>query len=120
MYQDLGVDLAPGTFRELSWSAEYVCNRRIYAPESHRGAPDWGSVAKGRPLLCLVYRDPRFPLDAPAFERWLAAMRKRYDLVGRESYAFPRYDKRERNLLTTDTLEAYRFVVRPLPVGPMK
>ncbi len=110
--RDLGVDLAPGTFEELSWSAEYVCNRRIYAPAGNRGGPDLARVAPGRPLVCLVYRDPRFPLDVAAFERWMSAMRSRYDLAGREVFAFPRYDKRERTLLQVDTLEAYRFTVR--------
>jgi len=110
--RDLGLDLAPGTFGELSWSAEYVCNRRIYAPASNRGGPDWSRVAPGRPLVCLVYRDPRFPLDVAAFDRWLSEMRTRYDLVGKEVFAFPRYDKRERTLLQTDTLETYRFASR--------
>lgn len=113
--RDLGVDLAPGTFEELSWSAEYVCNRRIYAPPGNRGAPDLARVAPGRPLVCLVYRDPRFPLDVAAFDRWMSGMRARYDLAGKEVFAFPRYDKRERTLLQVDTLEAYRFT----PRGPL-
>lgn len=110
--RDLGVDLAPGTFDELSWSAEYVCNRRIYAPPSARGGPDLTRVSPGRPLVCLVYRDPRFPLDVAAFDRWMSEMRSRYDLAGKEVFAFPRRDKRETTLLQVDTLEAYRFTVR--------
>ena len=34
---DLGEEFAPGTFRDLGWSAMYLCNQRIYSPRHARG-----------------------------------------------------------------------------------
>jgi hypothetical protein len=50
-------------------------------------------------------------------ERWLQDMRADYQLVSRERCAFPRYDKRERRLVTVDHLEIFRFVPHKNPVS---
>ena len=106
---DLGLDFSPATFRELSWSAMYLCNRRMYAP---RQPFSLARVSSSRPLRCLVYRDPRYPFDEAAFAAWRRRMGERYVEIGHESFPFPRYDKLERRLLQVDTLESYRFVPR--------
>ncbi|CAN5877431.1 hypothetical protein BH23PLA1_BH23PLA1_25550 [soil metagenome] len=71
-------------------SAEYLCNRQIYAPR--KVTPKWEPTAleplADRPLRCVLYHvhwfDP--PESKPEFLDWLQAMTSRYDLQSRESY----------------------------------
>jgi hypothetical protein len=108
---DLGIDFSPATFSELSWSANYLCNQRIYSPRHVRGElPNWQRVSRDRPLRCVEYRDPRWTYDERGFEQWMDTMRQRFDLFGQETLAFPIYDKRERYVCTTDHLHVYTFV----------
>jgi hypothetical protein len=113
---DWGLDFAPQEYQELSWAAMYLCNQKIYSPRHAAGEPPrLDRVAADRPLRCLFYRDPDFPCDEAALDRWLAETRGRYRLVGREVYAFPRYDKREQRLLKVDHLEIFTFVPKDAP-----
>lgn len=108
---DLGLDFAPQTYRELSWSAMYLCNQRIYSPRHQAGAaPHWERIVADWPLRCLLYRDPQFPVDEAALARWLDEMAKQYQLVSRDRYPFPRYDERERRLVRVDHVEIFTFV----------
>jgi hypothetical protein len=108
---DLGLDFAPQTYRELSWSAMYLCNQRIYSPRHQAGAaPQWEWIAADWPLRCLLYRDPQFPVDDAALERWLSEMTRHYQLVGRDRYPFPRFDERECRLVRVDHVEIFTFI----------
>jgi hypothetical protein len=114
---DLGLDFAPRTFRELSWSAMYLCNRRIYSPRHQVGAaPGWQRIAADWPLRCLLYRDPQFLVNEGALERWLSEMAAQYQLVSRDRYPFPRYDERERRLVRIDHVEIFTFI--PVACSP--
>jgi hypothetical protein len=114
---DLGLDFAPRTFRELSWSAMYLCNQRIYSPRHQLGAaPQWERIAADWPLRCLLYRDPQFPCDEAALKRWLSEMATQYQLVSRDRYPFPRYDERERRLVRVDHVEIFTFI--PVACSP--
>ncbi len=108
---DLDVDFAPGTFRDLGWSAMYLCNQRIYSPRRARGEPvDWQAITPGWPLWCVEYQAEVYPYDAAARDRWLADMRRRYELVSRQRFAFPVFDQRGKILFCTDAVEVYQFV----------
>ncbi|MEX0716369.1 MAG: glycosyltransferase family 39 protein [Planctomycetaceae bacterium] len=113
---DLDRTFSPDAYRQLSWTAMYLCNQRIYSPRHQAGDPPrLDDVSASRPLRCLLYRDPRWEFDDDAFATWLAAQRSRYRIVGRETYPFPRYDKRKRHILTTDYIEEFKFVPRDAP-----
>jgi len=91
-------------------AAIYLCNRRIYSPRHGRAAPvDWTRVSAERPLRVVRYSDSYAEADEPAFERWLAGMRSRYDLVDRQRHAFPMHYK-DRDLLYYEYLDLYEFV----------
>src|SRR5262249_22979201 len=82
---DLGLDFSPPTYRELSWSAMYLCNQRMCSPRHQAGAvPHWERIAADWPLRCLLYRDPQFPVDEAALERWQSEMAQHYQLVSRD------------------------------------
>ena len=115
---DLRLDFAPGTFRDLGWSAMYLCNQRIYSPRHARGEPvDWQAVSADWPLRCVEYQAEVYRYDRAARDRWLASMRRRYELVARERFPFPVYDQRGLNLLCADALEVYKFVPRTNNAG---
>ncbi|MCZ6792132.1 MAG: glycosyltransferase family 39 protein [Planctomycetota bacterium] len=104
-------DYCPESDHDLSWEAMYLCNQRIYSPRHSRGEPpDLARVSAERPLWCVHYRVSKFDCDEPLLERWLREMNRRYELVGKMSYPFPRYDKRERRRLEVDHVDVYRFV----------
>lgn len=115
---DLQLDFSPETYTELGWASMYLANRAIYAPASvleqsqdvHRAAEQ--PLPADRPLRCLVYRDPRFAFDEAALQEWLAQMQQHFELVGRDTFPFPRYNKRERQCVHVDTLEVFKFVPR--------
>jgi len=111
LHADLKQDFGSQAFEELSWAAMYLCNQRIYSPRHVVGtAPRLQQVSADRPLRCLLYRDPNYPCDEKKLNQWLADMQTDFRLDSREHYAFPRYDKRERTLITVDRLEIFRFV----------
>jgi len=108
---DLGEEFAPGTFHDLGWSAMYLCNQRIYSPRHARGeAPRFDRVSDEWPLRCVEFKAEVYRYDQAAFERWLAAMQSRWDLVARDTFPFPCYDQRGRNVLCVDAVEVYKFV----------
>ncbi len=108
---DLGEEFAPGTFHDLGWSAMYLCNQRIYSPRHARGEPPrFDRVSDQWPLRCVEFKAEVYRYDHAAFERWLADMQSRWDLVARDTFPFPCYDQRGRNLLCVDAVEVYKFV----------
>ncbi len=120
---DLGLDFAPDSYRELCFSAEYLCNERIYSPRHAAGkAVDWDSISATHPLRCVLYRtpprkeSPYFQFDEVAFQTWLDEMQAKYDLVGHESYPLVRLKNRgsllnnENSIAVVDSIEIYRFV----------
>jgi hypothetical protein len=108
---DLAQDFAPGTYRELSWSAMYLCNQRIYSPRHAAGlGPRLERVTAERPLRCVLYRDPDFPCDEARLQRWLVEMQGHYQLVAHDVYAFPRYAKGERRLVKVDHVQIFTLV----------
>jgi Dolichyl-phosphate-mannose-protein mannosyltransferase len=112
---DLGRDFAPDTFRQLSFSAEYLCNQRIYSPRHATGeAIHWERISATHPLRCVLYRCPCYSFDEDAFEAWLNEMQETYDLVSRETYPEVRL-KNTGSVLEVDYLEIYRFVPKDAP-----
>jgi hypothetical protein len=108
---DLGEDFAPGTFRDLGWSAMYLCNQRIYSPRHARGDPPrLERVSDEWPLRCVQFKAEVYRYDQAAFEQWLSDMQSRWDLVSRDTFPFPCYDQKGRNLLCVDAVEVYKFV----------
>lgn len=108
---DLNLEFAHGTFRDLGWSAMYLCNQRIYSPRrSHRRPIDWQAVSADWPLSCVEYQAEVYPYDTAARDRWLDDMRRRYELIARERFAFPVFDQRGKILFCTDAVEIYKFV----------
>ncbi len=108
---DLGRDFSPGTWTELSWSAQYLCNLHIYSPRHHaKQLLDWERVSSTTPLWCVLYRDGDQPFDNAAFDRWLDEMQETYRLDSRERTPLVRHDKRERQVVRVDELEIFRWV----------
>jgi Dolichyl-phosphate-mannose-protein mannosyltransferase len=110
---DLGREFSHGTWHDLSWSAMYLANKYIYGSEPAPTLPRPTGIAQPQPrpqvLRCVLYRDRRQDFDQPAFERWLADMKKDHPYLGRDVYPFVRMDKRERRLVTVDYVEIYKF-----------
>jgi hypothetical protein len=110
---DLKEVFAPDTFNRLNWTAEYLCNQRIYSPRHARGMPvQWESISAEHPLRCVVYCCDWLEFDASARDRWLSSMQDRYTLVGSEAFPLVRMDKGERVIKSFDRLEIYKFVPR--------
>jgi 4-amino-4-deoxy-L-arabinose transferase-like glycosyltransferase len=110
---DFGREFSPQAGHELSWLAMYQCNQRIYSPRHHNGAPpDFQRVTQEWPLRCVEYRASFYDYDQEKLDAWLAEMQTDYRLVSQDTYAFPRYGKRERNLTTVDYLDVFKFVPR--------
>jgi hypothetical protein len=111
LHSDLSVDLEPETFQHGS-SASYLCNQRIYSPRHSKGLePQWDRISADWPLRCVQYRSPRFPSEGDkTAAAWLETMSEKYQLVGKETYPFPFYDKRETELKFTDYIDVYKFV----------
>ena len=118
---DLKQDFAPETKRNLTWTAMYFVNQKIYSPRHRQGQPfRFDNVSTERPLRCVLYRDPELPFDRRAFQQWLSQMHDQYELVGRETFSFPRYGKRERRLYTVHYLETFTFVPRTVGKPPTR
>jgi hypothetical protein len=115
---DLGRDFSPDTYRQLSFSAEYLCNQRIYSPRHAAGEPvHWERISTTHPLRCVLYRCTSFPFDDDAYQGWLREMQESYDLVGRDMYPQVRLKNRgdllnytNSQVATVDYLEILRFV----------
>jgi hypothetical protein len=107
---DLGLDFSPDSYHDLSFSAEYLCNQRIYSPRHAAGEPiRWDRISDSHPLRCVLYRAPHYDFDEYALRTWLDEMQKTYDLVGHETYPQVRLRTTGR-ILCVDYLEIYRFV----------
>ncbi len=109
---DLHLDFVPQQHKDLSWSAQYLCNRAIEISRGRLAPADWTRISRERPLRCVLYHDRRFPFDEEKFARWLSEMQKQYELVARDSLTFPRLRQDERTLVALETIESYKFVPR--------
>ncbi len=108
---DLNQDFAPGTFRDLGWSAMYLCNQRIYSPRhARRETVQFDQVSEKHPLRCVQFKAQVYRYDQAAFDHWLASMQAKYELVARDTYPFPCFDQRGRNLLCLDQVDVFKFV----------
>jgi hypothetical protein len=115
---DLGRDFSPDTYRQLCFSAEYLCNLQIYSPRHAAGeGVHWERISDQHPLRCVLYRCPNYVFDEAAFEAWLREMQQTYYLVGRARYPQIRLKNRGSLLNVTDstvagvdTLEIFAFV----------
>jgi hypothetical protein len=115
---DLGLGFSPDTYHELCFSAQYLCNQRIYSPRHAAGEPvHWDKISGTHPLCCVLYRCPSYRFDEAAYESWLRAMQDKYELVGRA--AFPQVRLKNRGALLTwadskvaavDYIEVFHFV----------
>jgi hypothetical protein len=109
---DLGQDFSPDTFHQLCFSAEYLCNQRIYSPRHAAGEPiHWDQVSAKHPLRCVLYRSPQYTFDETAFHDWLDEMQESYVLESRETYPQVRL-KNTGRVVGVDYLEIFRFVPR--------
>jgi len=109
---DWGFDFVPEQHKELSWAAQYLCNRAIEVARYHLPRPDVSRVSFDRPLRCVLYRESRFAFEEAKFAEWLADMQQHYDFVGRESLSFPRYRQNERTMMAVEFVDSYKFVPR--------
>ncbi len=110
---DLGLEFAPDTWSDLSWSSMYLCNKYIYQPLSHTDLPTLEGTGapfpQSRTIRYVLYRDLRHKFDQPAFDQWLAQTKQQYTFVKKETYPFAWLDKRDRHILTADVIEVYEF-----------
>jgi hypothetical protein len=107
---DLKANLSPGSY-EHGLSSLYLCNQRIYSPRHARGEPPrWDRVSAKRPLRCVVFRSKTWERDSRPLERWVEQMQRDYQLVTRDKYPAPFYDKWDRRPLTVDSIEVFKFV----------
>ncbi len=108
---DVKANLSPGTY-EWGWSALYLCNQRIYSPRHARGeAPHWERVSATWPLRCALFRSTTEERQSDALDRWLADMKRTYQLVGHDRYPFPIYGKWDRPPKTIDNyIEVFKFI----------
>lgn len=114
---DLGYEFSEGTWHDLSWSAMYLANKYIYGsqPTPSLERPAKIPQPQQKVLRCVLYRDPIKDFDRPAFDRWLAQIKKDHAYLGRDVYPFVRWDKHERRIVTIDYVEIYQF---ELPARP--
>ena len=111
---DLGIILSPDQFSELNFSAQYLCNQRIYSPRHIKHKPvAWENVSARRPLVCVFFRSAQMPFDETKYHAWLRDMLAKYDLVGRDSLPILRSTK-SGLVCDFDSIETFRFV----PKGP--
>jgi 4-amino-4-deoxy-L-arabinose transferase-like glycosyltransferase len=114
---DLGRVFSPETFHDLSFSAEYLCNQRIYSPRRAAGdAIHWDRVSATHPLRCVLYRCPQYSFDEAALKAWLDEMQEQYVLVSREVYPEVRQGH-TRRVVAVDYLEIFHFIPRIPPAG---
>lgn len=98
--------------------AMYFCNQRIYSPRHSRGeAAPLDRVSGEHPLRCVRFLPAALPPDDAGFQRWLAEMESRYQLIGRETHHFPLLQDRRPDPLYVNTLEVYEFVPKPAAIA---
>ncbi len=113
---DWNLSFSERSWRELNWSAMYLCNQRIYSPRHASSSPPaLDKVSPEHPLRCVHYRTAWYPPDQARVDEWLAGMRLRYDLVSVDRYPFASYTKWDGRFITQDSIEVYHFV--PLGSG---
>ena len=95
---DLGLDFVPDQQGDLSWNAEFLCNRAIETTRYRLAPFDWSRVSTDRPLRCVLYRDSRFSLDTAHLAGWLSEMQQGYKLLAHETVTLPRYRHDEHTL----------------------
>jgi hypothetical protein len=108
---DLGKDFFPRLW-EWGYSARYLCNQAIYSPSHRQGShpPRWEMISPSHPLRSVVFSIPEKIIPYPSrdeagWSRWLAEMKGRYDLVGREKYEVnPGFDGQH------EIYEIYEFI----------
>lgn len=111
---DLGQEFSQQTYKELGWSAVYLCNQRIYSPRHRRGhGPRWERITAEHPLRCVQFVAPSCDFDEAAFEDWMDSMLARYDLTAQTAFPFAAFDKHERDLRGRDYVRIYHFVPKP-------
>jgi len=114
---DWGLSFSPRTWRDLGWSAMYLCNKYIYTPKHlvRDPRPAYAPAPAQRYLRCVLYRDlGKGDFQQEAFERWLTDMKQKYKYVDMDRFPLPRHDKRNRRIVTIDYIEIYRFEA-PVP-----
>ena len=112
---DLGHSFSPRTWKDLGWSAMYLCNKYIYTPKRlvRTPRPAYAPAPAQRYLRCVLYRDlGKGDFQQEAFDRWLDGMKQKYTYAGMDQFALPRHDKRNQRLVTIDYLEIYRFELK--------
>jgi len=110
---DLGMDFSTSASQELSWSAMFLVNQRIYSPRLQRGSGvNWERISRQWPLLVAEYHDVGKPYDLAGRNRWLESLAPRFALTGTHDVPMDRYDKSDRRLLTADFVRVYTFVPR--------
>ncbi len=107
--------LSPDQFSELNFSAQYLCNQRIYSPHHAARRPvDWEHISAGHPLVCVFFRSALMRFDDIKYQAWLHDMLQKYDLVGRDSLPNLRSTK-SGAVCDFDSIEVFRFVPRTGP-----
>lgn len=108
---DLGIVLSTRQFTDLNFSAQYLCNQRIYSPRHAARRPvQWDSISASHPLRCVLYRmDSQRIESEAALEEWMREMDGRYDLVERERFPMIRLGKLG-DVREVDAIEIFRFV----------
>jgi hypothetical protein len=118
---DLHVILSEKQFIELNYSAQYLCNQRIYSPRHAAGkAVDWDRISATHPLSCVLFRSSFIPFDQAKYLAWQRDMQVKYDLVSRDSFPVIRQTKMGR-VCDVDAVEILRFVPKqsPVPAGSL-
>jgi hypothetical protein len=98
---------------EYGFSAQYLCNQRIYsARHARRQPPQWDRISERWPLRCVRYRSSLYPEPPEAISQWLGRMQARYRLVGRREYPLTHYRNQEREVDDVGTVDVYEFIPR--------
>ena len=89
---------------------QFLCNEQIYSPRHIRGKPcDLGRVSRERPLACVQYWSHLASYDPAELNRWLDAMRSRYDLIASARYPLLQDNDNDRQPEPADRVEVYEF-----------
>jgi hypothetical protein len=107
---DLGVVLSPKQYSELNYSAQYLCNQRIYSPRHAAHQPvQWDKVSATHPLLCVLFRSNSIPFDDAKCQTWQHEMQTKYDLIQHESLPVVRVCKMGW-VCDCDAIEIFRYI----------
>jgi hypothetical protein len=106
---DLGKSFSPEF--QHGYSAMYLCNQRIYSPRHARNEkPRWERISAEWPLRCAQFKSSVYEYDDAGFARWLAEMKEKYSLVGRQDYPLLCYDRFGKTIRAKTWVELYTFV----------